>query len=218
MKIADAVHDALTAGADSWLRTGTVVDASDDPMLVVSLDGANLSLPKIGSYYQPASGDVVAVLCAPGRQVVIGEYGTGTVARLPGRVASVSFNANGPTGFTAETVTDSVTFTAVTGRRYKVTWHGSWVANTALVTNNFKIRYSAGTSLSTAGTLVHARNVRSWATAEFLDITMTTDVTGIPAGQTTIGVTSVVGLGSGTVDISGASDNLRKLIVEDIGT
>jgi hypothetical protein len=119
-------------------------------------------------------------------------------------------------------VQNSVTLTGSDYLTLTATAAGSVTATaTAPVTvptNNFKIRYSAGTSLSTAGTLVHARNVRSWATAEYLAITMATDVTGIPAGQTTIGVTSAVVLGTGTIDIRGASDNLRKLIVEDIGT
>lgn len=64
---------------------------------------------------------------------------------------------------------------------------------------------------------MYSRNVRSRATGEYIHMSLAADVTGISAGTTTIGVTCVRALGTGTIDIRGASDNTRFLIVEDIG-
>jgi hypothetical protein len=136
-----------------------------------------------------------------------------------GRVGSASFNSNGPTSIGGtEQMFDTVTFPAISGRRYRLTWDGVWVDNSTQITAAFTVRTSSGSSVSTSGTLHYSRLVRAWAPGEFLDKQIITELSGLGSGTYTVGIGAKVALGSGTIKIPGTTDNLRKTIVEDIGS
>ena len=135
-----------------------------------------------------------------------------------GRVGSASATAVGPAGIGAtETMFDPVTFTAVAGRRYKVTWDGSWVPANAM-TVQFTVRTASGGTVTTAGTRQHARYLRTEASGAFEAGMLVAEITGLSAGTTTVGIGARVVIGGGTLSITGEADNQRKIIVEDIGT
>lgn len=135
-----------------------------------------------------------------------------------GRKAGQSFAADGPQAVTTtEIMFDTVTFTAEAGRRYKVTWDGTWIVTGSLVTATFSVRSASGTTVTNAATLAYNRTIRSWAVGEFLGEDIVTEVTGAAAGQLTIGIGIKVALGAGSIGIPGSATNTRKIIVEDIG-
>jgi hypothetical protein len=139
--------------------------------------------------------------------------------RPRGWVGSASSSTAGPSGIAGtEQMFDPVTFTAVSGRRYRITYDGVWIANTAEVTAQFTVRSAAGSSVTNTGALRRSRLFRSPPNVgNFIPVVLTAEVTGLTAGTTTIGVGARVALGSGTITIPGAADNTRGIIVEDIG-
>lgn len=107
---------------------------------------------------------------------------------------------------TTETVIDFVTFTAVTGAFYKLSWYGNARSSVANDVALVRFRYQAGPTLTTAGTqfyitqisfpTVIASNGPSFAFAKV--------ISGIAAGQTSIGVSIVRSSGSGTITSIGS--------------
>lgn len=77
MDVATAITSVMTDNADAWLRTGQITGLTHLPLVDLTLDGGALTLPKLDSYRSPAIGDVVLVLTAPGRQLVLGSVGAG---------------------------------------------------------------------------------------------------------------------------------------------
>lgn len=135
-----------------------------------------------------------------------------------GRISSLLATGNGPSGIsTTENMFDAITFTAVAGRRYRLTWDGTWLVSDAQVTAAFTVRTAPGASISAAGALHYSRTVRAWAFGEFLDKQITTQLSSLADGQTTVGIGVKVAVGSGTIAIPGDLTNQRRLILEDIG-
>lgn len=299
MDLASVLAQQATENAESWLRTATVTATSALPMVEVSLDGGTLLLPKIGGYYSPVIGDVVSVLCAPGRKLIIGKYGDGassgggtvgpagpqgdpgpagstgpagadgkTVrsgsgtpsaglgvdgdfyintaawtiygpktagawgsptsivgpqgpAGNGGRVgSSVSTTAvNGITG--TEQITDKVTFTAVAGRRYRATAQFQWDDATAGDEVFFRFRWATGATVVPGSTQFAVAKVSSLGTTPGnprMPMILIREITGIPAGQATIGLGVVRNSGTGSVNREGAADNEAFLVIDDVGT
>lgn len=118
---------------------------------------------------------------------------------------------------TTETVTDTITFTAVAGRRYKLTADFAYDGSSAGDQYYLRMRYAAGASLTSAGTQFGIREFAVPVTGIRVPLVMHETVTGIAAGQTTIGISLVRASGAGTITREGAVDNVAVLTLEDVG-
>jgi hypothetical protein len=118
---------------------------------------------------------------------------------------------------TTEIVVDTVTFTAYSGRRYKLSYTCNYNSSVANDLVQFRFRYQSGSSLSTGGTQFYTTSPNADIANRPEPICMVCDVSGIPAGQTTIGVTLQRALGSGTIAINPFNETGPKLLLEDIG-
>lgn len=118
-------------------------------------------------------------------------------------------------GFTTtETVTDSLTFTAIAGVRYKLTftgWAQSTIANDLV---QVRFRYQAGAVLTAAGTQFASQQPNCDIANRGTEVVMIKPVTGIAAGQTTIGVTMVRSSGTGTISSAGSAVQESYLLLE----
>lgn len=145
-----------------------------------------------------------------------------------GAVARVAVNTSSDIGAT-ETITHSVTFTALADRCYRVSVTTPMVDNqgTGAATGIVTLRYAAGASVTNAGTLIAKAtvNVNSTTTSTTPgDAAVTTTLVGhindAAAGQTTVGIgltragtTNVRFLAGTTI----GPDFTPYLLVEDIG-
>lgn len=147
---------------------------------------------------------------------LIFEYYTGSawVALRPGYVGETVRTSTIGSITTTETVLDSVTFTAVTGQRYKVStvfFYQSTVANDLAIT---RFRWQAGGTLTTAGTEFHVGVMNCDIVNRGGLCVMTRTLTGV-SGQITVGTTMVRSSGTGTLQSSGsASQQNNTLLVE----
>lgn len=142
------------------------------------------------------------------------ELGTSSMLGSKGRsVSSTGVNGIGAT----ETIVQTVTFTASAGRRYRV------LLDTQLVFSNpdyfvLRARWATGATVTTAGTQFYFRNIsggtpQNWEGPR----AVIAEVTGIPAGQATVGFTLVRSSGTGTVDARADASDQRRMYVDDIG-
>lgn len=127
--------------------------------------------------------------------------GSAWVNIAKGFVADLSRVVNSAGVTTTETVLDSITFTAQAGARYELVWNGNLRSSIAADVAQVRFRYQAGPTLTIAGTQFYITQVNfpnavaNQATAFNFNKT----VSGIAAGQTTIGITTVRTGGSGTI-------------------
>lgn len=119
---------------------------------------------------------------------------------------------------TTETVIDSVTFTAVAGQRYKLTWNSNIRSSVVNDTGRCIFRWTPGASPSIAGTLFYSTQFQVSAVISgnahsfcFIDT-----VTGITAGQTTIGVSIIRDTGSGTLTSIGNANWQSITLLESV--
>jgi hypothetical protein len=167
-----------------------------------------------------AAGNTIVddMVCVVSGQIQV-RRGGAWVGLPGGRVGSASFNSNGPSGIsTIEQMFDTVTFAAISGRRYRLTWDGAWVSDGAQVNAWFTVRTSSGSSVSTSGTLHYSREVWASTSGAWLDKQIITELSGLGSGTYTVGIGVQRATGTGTISIRGAAQNLRKIIVEDMGS
>lgn len=119
---------------------------------------------------------------------------------------------------TTETVIDSVTFTAVAGQRYKLTWNSNIRSSNVNDTGRTIFRWTPGAVASIAGTLFYSTQFQISAVIVgnahsfcFIDT-----VTGITAGQTTIGVSIIRDTGAGTLTSIGNANWQNVTILESV--
>ncbi|GAA0638305.1 hypothetical protein GCM10010174_70200 [Kutzneria viridogrisea] len=120
-------------------------------------------------------------------------------------------------GIVAETVTDSITFTAIAGRRYKLTANFGCFSSAAGDQIQYQMRWQAGSSLTTSGTLFQSQRDGVKATSTRESICMVGEVTGITAGTATIGLSLLRSSGTGTITRDGSAAEVATLILEDVG-
>lgn len=125
--------------------------------------------------------------------------GTAWVPLQKGKVTDLTRNVSNA-GFTAETVQDFVTFTSLgTTTEYKLTVISSCQTTVANDLVRVRLRWQTGASLTTAGTLFFAFEVSMpLANRNFPCVGVKT-ISGIAAGNTSIGVTMERGTGTGTL-------------------
>lgn len=116
-----------------------------------------------------------------------------------------------------ETFISTVTFTASAGRRYRVLWDGQIVYSNP---DYFVMRgrWATGASVTAAGTQFYFRNVsggtpQNWEGPR----AVIAEVTGLPAGQVTLGFSLARSSGTGTVDARADANDQRRMYIDDIG-
>lgn len=155
---------------------------------------------------------------------------TGTVTSAGGGSGPLGFIANNhlattTTIYDTETVLQSITFTAVAGRRYKLTWNGNFNIDLLGYTVYWAARYQAGASLTVAGsTLIQKASWHNqWAggAGYITPYTFMTTTGALPSGQVTIGLTVKTSAPGHNVSIqadTGTGNYQAELTLEDIGT
>jgi hypothetical protein len=118
---------------------------------------------------------------------------------------------------TTETLADSATVTCVAGRRYRITWSGSYNSSAAGDSIDIRLRYAAGGSVTNTDTLIKACPLAEPAANHNLSGAFTAEITGIAAGQTTFGVFGVRIAGSGTVHLYAAAIYPVTFVIDDVG-
>lgn len=128
-----------------------------------------------------------------------------------------SVNSAGVT--TTETVIDFVTFTAVAGARYKLSWSGNVRGTTTGDIARMLFRFQAGGTLTTAGSLFNSilfpivTNIAGTG----ISLSPFATITGIAPGTTSIGVTLIRNSGAGTLTSLGSpGSDLNQLLLEVI--
>jgi hypothetical protein len=138
-----------------------------------------------------------------------------TPATAPGWVTEGSRQTAVGSITTTETVLQSVTFTAVSTARYKISAVQSIQSTVAGDLIQMRIRWSAGAILSTSGTelVTILPNADIAGKGQIWQLVAT--VTNL-SGQVTVGVTAVRNSGSGTVSSFGDSRMTNTILVERV--
>ncbi|HET6291026.1 MAG TPA: hypothetical protein VFG15_30315 [Amycolatopsis sp.] len=133
------------------------------------------------------------------------------------RIAGSIRTANvGPGTFTTETFIQTVTFSAQAGRRYRITMD---YQNVASDTTYFTMRgrWAAGPSVTPAGTQFYYRDTSAGSPGNWEGpLTVTAEVTGLPAGQITAGFSVIRTGGTGTADYRAAPTQPAYVWVDDV--
>lgn len=134
------------------------------------------------------------------------------------RMGSVGWTSQ--TAGTSETLVtgSAITFTAIAGRRYEFHLTGHANSNTAGDNVGIRIRYKAGATVDTGGTLVRECVYTIPANNIVIPVAIDDEITGIAAGQTTIGVFVFRYGGSGSTAFGNAVSSRNFFKVTDIGT
>lgn len=172
-----------------------------------------------------ATGAVTATTNVTATATVTGATVNGTTdiqangESLPrGYIGSATHSVGYDTGASStEILGPTITFTAVAGRRYKITYAGGYVGNNAGDAMKVRCRYLAGASLTTSGTVVHTKTHVITFNSAVMPYAFTAIVSGISAGQTTIGLTVQRSSGSGAVNLYADATSDGLLVLEDIG-
>ena len=115
--------------------------------------------------------------------------------------------ANTTANSTTEVFIDSITFTAVTGETYLLMIDGNYQGTTVADILEHRFRWAAGASVTAAGTLFGSKRTRIEVANSSTPFSMHRTVTGVTAGQATIGVSINRQSGAGTVQVDGAATN-----------
>lgn len=138
---------------------------------------------------------------------------TAAIGRKAGSTRTVDVNGT----FATETLLQSVTFTASAGRRYRITME---YQNVAEASNYYVLRgrWAAGASVTTAGTLVYSRNTAAKSPGNWeAPLVCTFEVTGLPAGQITLGVFAIRTSGTQSTQFRASAGEPAFMWVDDVG-
>ena len=117
---------------------------------------------------------------------------------------------------TTETVVQSLTFTAVSGVRYKVTAIQSAQSTVAGDNPQIRLRWASGASVTTAGTeIISVLPVCAVVNKGEMVTVVDTFVPNVN-GQVTVGVTMVRAIGTGTISSNGAASHVDTILVEGV--
>lgn len=119
---------------------------------------------------------------------------------------------------TTETQVDAFTFTAIAGRRYRITWSGILANSVGSNNMELRIRYAAGASVTSAGTLIRGALSTSSGANINTPTTMVATFSSLPAGQVTIGAFLITTFGAGASTAVATATAATEFWAEDIGT
>jgi len=142
------------------------------------------------------------------------EAGTSSMLGAKARqVTPTGVNGIGAT----ETFISQITFTASAGRRYRVLWDGQLVYSNSDYFNLVG-RWATGATVTAAGTQFYFRNVSGGTPGNWEGPrTIIAEITGMPAGQVTVGFSLKRSSGTGTVDARADANDQRRMYIDDIG-
>lgn len=142
----------------------------------------------------------------------------GATSSSLGRIAgSRRTTGVGPSAFTTETLLQAVTFTAQTGRRYRVTMDYQNVASDTSYFTMFG-RYAAAATVTNTGTQFYYRDTSAGSPGNWESPkNIIAEATGLPAGQVTIGFFIRRSGGSGTTDFRADPGQPAFMWVDDVG-
>jgi len=118
---------------------------------------------------------------------------------------------------TPETIADTFTVTLLAGRRYEIVWTGVTYSTSAGDSYAVRLRYAAGATVTSAGTMIVERSLVCPTNNGATPTTITWEINGIAAGQTTFGCFLVRTFGGGTIRSSASADNKTAFYIKDIG-
>jgi hypothetical protein len=130
-----------------------------------------------------------------------------------GYVADATRTASVSPITTTEIITDQLTFTAVAGVRYKLTFNSSMQSTNTADIGSYRLRWQAGGVLTNAGTQFDIDAMTFPITNKMLICRVAT-VTGITAGTASIGVGMIRASGAGTITAGASATQLSTLILE----
>ena len=144
--------------------------------------------------------------------------GSAWVPVVKGFVNDLTRTANSASVTTTETVIDFLTFTALAGARYKLTWNGNLRSSIVNDTGRAIFRWQTGGTLTTAGTLFYTTQwIASFAVANQAgNYNFVKTVTGIPAGTTSIGISIIRDTGSGNLSSLGNANWQTYMLLETV--
>jgi hypothetical protein len=131
----------------------------------------------------------------------------GDVAGITPLVQAKTKVANTTANSTTEVWVDSITWTAVTGESLMLMFDSTHQGTIVADVLEFRMRYQAGASVTSAGTLFGSKRVRIEVANSPTPVAMMRVATGIAAGQTTIGVSINRVSGTGVVQADGGATN-----------
>jgi len=143
--------------------------------------------------------------------------GTGWVPIAPGYVDETTRTSSVGPFTNTETLLDQITFSAVAGARYKLTWDGTVQSSVANDLVALRPRWKAGATLDSAGTLFTEREVNIDIAARGMGRTVVATVTGITAGQASIGILAVRTGGTGNITAFGDATRKVTTLLEIVG-
>jgi hypothetical protein len=125
----------------------------------------------------------------------------GITPLIQAKIKTASVTANS----TTEVVIDSITWTAVTGESYMLMYDTSYQGTIVGDILELRMRYKAGATVDATGTQFGIKRSRIEVANSGNPLAMHRVVTGIAAGQTTIGVTINRQAGTGVVQATGTA-------------
>lgn len=138
-----------------------------------------------------------------------------------GRIASTSFASSGPTNITTgEVAFDTITFAAVSGRRYRVMWDGDFVPVGATGHPYFRLTmaWQSGSTLNTGTAPFYSRLIAMISGGDWEHHTLVGEFVSNFTGTAVTGVTAQRTAGTGGITVVGDStDNTRVIFVDDVG-
>lgn len=202
------IEQAQRLGLIWRLVPGTVVgDPLDLNNIAVTIDSdADGRQTRAQSLIGPVLDDarVMTLIIPPANTYVIGAYG-----EVPSRFIDEVTRTSTVPAFTAETLLDQITFNAASNVRYRLTWVGTMQSTVAGDGMGLRMRWKTGATLDSTGTLVTEREINADVINKGMVYTLVQTITGITAGQTSIGVLGV--RHSGTGNLSSFADATRNI-------
>lgn len=210
--VSAVIDNAQRAGLIWRLLPATVVNATSIANVQLIVDGDDQGVSRAMSLIGPVRvNQRVMVMVVPPQ----GNYIIGTYADVnTGFVDEVTRTSTIGTFTTTETLLDQITFTAVDDARYKLTWVGHVQSGIVGDIVQLRCRWMSGNTLDNTGTLFSSHQVNIDIAGRAMNETIIKTVTGIGAGEISIGVLAVRSSGSGAISSNGSANNEVSLLLE----
>ena len=137
--------------------------------------------------------------------------GTTWVDLAKGYVSETTRTSNTASFTTTEIISDQLSFTAIAGLRYKLSWGGSMQSSVTTDLGRFFFRWQAGGTLTTAGTAFFTDGITFPQANRGTSVFRSKTITGITAGTASIGVGMVRDSGSG--NLLGAASATQQVVL-----
>lgn len=123
-----------------------------------------------------------------------------TIAALPKGIVGEASPTNAATTGTTEAFRGTITATLSVGRKYLLQYRGQLQGNTAGALVTLRLRYKAGSSVDSSGTLIQAMGQHVQVADKNAAVALGKSFTVASNGQFTVGVSLSVGSGTAKLD------------------